>query len=132
MFQKKKPSAKTIPVRFIVVDCPSTYNAIIVRSTLNSLGAIVSTIHFAMKYPGENGVVVTVHEKSSDARRCYQKSLKITKTSSVMPKAHGEKGKKKMERQDLSRDEGVMMKNLDPWVDFECHRPQPEGDQILV
>jgi hypothetical protein len=25
----KKPSTKTIPARFIVVDCPSTYNAII-------------------------------------------------------------------------------------------------------
>jgi hypothetical protein len=71
----KKPSAKTIPVRFIVIDCPLVYNAIIGRPTLNSLGAIVSTIHLAMKFPGENGTVVTVRGKSSDARKCYQESL---------------------------------------------------------
>jgi hypothetical protein len=64
-----KGYAKAIPVRFIVVDCPSTYNAIIGRPTLNNLGAIVSTIHLAMKYPYENGAVVIVHGKSSDARR---------------------------------------------------------------
>jgi hypothetical protein len=41
-------------------------------------------------------------------------------------------GKNKMERRDLIRDAGVMMTNLDPRVDFEEQRPQPEGDQILV
>jgi hypothetical protein len=89
----KKPSAKTIPIRFIVVDCPSVYNAIIGRPTLNSLGAIVSTIHLAMKYPSENGVVVTVHGKSSDARRCYQESLKITKPPPTLLGKIEEKGK---------------------------------------
>jgi hypothetical protein len=48
----KRSSAKTIPVRFIIVDCPSAYNKIIGRPTLNSLGTIVSTVHFAIKYPG--------------------------------------------------------------------------------
>jgi hypothetical protein len=67
----KKPNAKTIPVRFIVVDCPSAYNPIIGRPTLNSLGAIVSIVYLAMNYPGENETVVTVHGKSRDARRCY-------------------------------------------------------------
>ena len=47
----KKPSAKTIQVRFIIVDCPSAYIAIIGRPTLNNLGAIVSAFHLAMKYP---------------------------------------------------------------------------------
>ena len=67
----KKPNTKTIPARFIVVDCPSAYNAIIGRSTLNSLGTIVSTIHLAMKFPGENGSVIIVRRKSSDTRKCY-------------------------------------------------------------
>jgi hypothetical protein len=31
----KKPSAKTIPARFIGVDCPSAYNTIIGQPTLN-------------------------------------------------------------------------------------------------
>jgi hypothetical protein len=49
---RKKFDAKTIPVRFIVVDFPSAYNAIIGRPMLNSLGVIVSNIHLTMKYPG--------------------------------------------------------------------------------
>jgi hypothetical protein len=35
---------------------------------------------------------------------------------------------KKMERQDLSHDEGVMMINLDKRANFKELRPQPEGD----
>jgi hypothetical protein len=81
----KKPSAKTILVKFIIVNCPSAYNAIIGRPTLKSLGAIVSTVHLAMKYPGENRAVVMVHRKSSDARRCNQENLKITKAPSTIP-----------------------------------------------
>jgi hypothetical protein len=52
-----------------------------------------------MKFPGENGAMATIHGKSSDARRSYQESLKITKE------------KQKMERRDLKRDAGVMMTN---------------------
>jgi hypothetical protein len=37
----KKRSIKTVIVCFIVVDCPSAYNAITGRPTLNHLGAIV-------------------------------------------------------------------------------------------
>jgi hypothetical protein len=58
-----KPNAKTVLVKFIVLNCPFAYNAIIGCLTLNNLGAIVSTIHLAMEYPRENGSVVTVHGK---------------------------------------------------------------------
>jgi hypothetical protein len=122
----KKPSTKTIPTRFIVVDCPSAYNAIIGRSTLNSLGAIVSTIHLAMKFPGEDGSIVSVHRRSSDARKCYQESLKITKAPSIPPVKAEEKGKQKMERRDLIRDAGVMMTNLDPRVSTTSTRRRPD------
>jgi hypothetical protein len=107
----KKSNTKTIPARFTVVDCPSAYNA---RPTLNSLAAIVSTIHLAMKFLGENGSVVTVRGKNSDARKCYQESLKIMKSPSISPVTAEEKGKQKMEKRDLIRDAGVMMTNLDP------------------
>ena len=38
-------------VDFLLVDQPSTYNAIISRPTLNALRAVVSTYHLAMKFP---------------------------------------------------------------------------------
>jgi hypothetical protein len=128
----QKPGIKTVMTSFIVVGCPSAYNAILGCPTLNDLGAIVSTIHLAMKFPGEYGSVVTVRGKSSDARRCYQESLKITKKPPRPAEIHEGKGKKKMEHRDLIHEAGVMMKNLDPRADFQEQRPQPKGDQILV
>ena len=38
----QKPDTKAVMTRFIVVDCPSAYNAILGRPTLNHLAAIVS------------------------------------------------------------------------------------------
>ena len=128
----KKPDIKAVMIRFIVVDCPSAYNAILGRPTLNHLGAIVSTVHLAMKFPGEKGSVITVRGKGNDARRCYQQSLKIMKTPIQPVEVPEGKGKTKKERRDSTQGVGVMMTNLDPRADFEEQRPQPEGEQILV
>ena len=65
---RQKPNIKAVMIRFIVVDCPSAYNAILGRPTLNHLGAILSTVHLAMKFPGEKGSVITVRGKGIDAR----------------------------------------------------------------
>jgi hypothetical protein len=128
----KKPGTKAVMTRFSVVNCPSAYKAILGRPTLNHLGAIVSTIHLAMKFHGEDGSVITVRGKGSDARRCYQESLKITKTPVEPAEIHEGKGKNKMERRDFPQEAGIMMNNLDPRADSEEQRPQPEGHQILV
>ena len=81
-----------------------------------------------MKFPGENGSVITVRGKGSDARRCYQESLKITKTPTQPIEFPEGKGKKKMERRDSPQEARVMMTNLDPRADFEEQRPQLEGE----
>jgi hypothetical protein len=128
----QKPSTKAVMTIFNVVDCPSAYIAILGRPTLNHLGAIVSTIHLAMKFPKEDVSIVRIRGKSSDARRCYQESLKIAKMPPMPSEIHEGKGKKKMEHRDLAHDAGVMITNLDPRADFEEKRSQSEGDQILV
>ena len=43
-------------VNFLVVDCSSSYNAIIGRPTLNSWKAITSTYHLSVKFSTEYGV----------------------------------------------------------------------------
>ena len=43
-------------VNFLVVDCSSSYNAIIGRSTLNSWKAVTSTYHLSVKFPTEHGI----------------------------------------------------------------------------
>jgi hypothetical protein len=76
------PVHRFVPVKFLVVDCLSSYNAILGRPTLNALGAAVSTLHLAMKFPGYQGEVITICGNKDEARECYKESLKISKTSS--------------------------------------------------
>ncbi|MCI12290.1 gag-pol polyprotein, partial [Trifolium medium] len=52
-----KPYSGTL-VRYLVVKTPFTsYNIIIGRPTFNALGAAMSTLYLAMKYPLDNGQV---------------------------------------------------------------------------
>jgi hypothetical protein len=50
------PTQKTIPVKFIVVDKPSAYNAIFGRAAQTELKAVTSIPHLCMKFPTEDGV----------------------------------------------------------------------------
>ena len=62
------PQQITKDVTFLVVDCSSTYNAILGRPTLNSWKVVTSTYHLMIKFPIEYGVgevrgdQVAVHE----------------------------------------------------------------------
>ena len=50
------PQQITKSVDFLVVDCSSSYNAIIGMPTLNSWKAVTSTYHLLVKFPIEHGV----------------------------------------------------------------------------
>ena len=50
------PQQTTKEVNFFVVDCSSSYNAIIGRPTLNSWKAVTSTYHLFVKFPTNYGV----------------------------------------------------------------------------
>ena len=50
------PQQVTKDVNFLVVDCSSSYNAIIGRPTLNSWKAVMSTYHLSVKFPMKYGV----------------------------------------------------------------------------
>ncbi|KAL5552735.1 hypothetical protein UlMin_040136 [Ulmus minor] len=43
-------------VEFVVVECPSLYNAIIGRPTLNTIRAVTSTYHLLVKFPTVGGI----------------------------------------------------------------------------
>jgi hypothetical protein len=45
------PRQRTIMVRFLIIDRPSAYNAILRRTALNDLQAVTSTPHLSMKFP---------------------------------------------------------------------------------
>ena len=52
---------KTIPIYFLVVDAPTSYNVLLGRPSLNTLGVVVSTPPLAMKFPSPSGDMLTIH-----------------------------------------------------------------------
>uniref|UniRef100_A0A2N9HRX3 Uncharacterized protein n=1 Tax=Fagus sylvatica TaxID=28930 RepID=A0A2N9HRX3_FAGSY len=68
------PKTVSKTVDFLVVDCPSAYNAIIGRPTLNRLRAVTSTYHLLLKFPTEHGIG-EVRGDQVAARECYLASL---------------------------------------------------------
>jgi len=67
---------KTIPIRFLIVDTPTSYNVLLGRPSLNTLGTVVSTPHLTMKFPSPSGDILTVHCDQRLARECYMASLR--------------------------------------------------------
>ncbi|PON52662.1 hypothetical protein PanWU01x14_207720, partial [Parasponia andersonii] len=70
------PRVSTIMTQFLVVDCPSAFNAVLGRPTLRELRAVTSIYHLTMKFPTQHGVG-EVRENQYDARTCYNNSLKL-------------------------------------------------------
>ena len=64
----------TCQLDFLVVDCPSSYNVIIRRPTLNKWKAATSTYCLKVKFPTDNGVG-EVRGYQVLARECYQAVL---------------------------------------------------------
>ena len=65
-------------VNFLVVDCSSSYNAIIGRTTLNSWKVVTSIYHLSVKFPTEYGVG-QVQGDQLVARECYLAMLGMDK-----------------------------------------------------
>ncbi|XP_072056326.1 uncharacterized protein [Arachis hypogaea] len=66
----KGMKSKTLSIDFIVVDVSSAYNVLIGRTTLNQLGAVVSTPHLCIKFPTLEGIA-TIRGDQKLARKCY-------------------------------------------------------------
>ncbi|XP_072062128.1 uncharacterized protein [Arachis hypogaea] len=72
----KGTKSNTLSIDFIVVDVGSAYNALIGRTTLNRLEAVVSTTHLCMKFPTSEGIA-TIKGDQKLARKCYNESLNL-------------------------------------------------------
>ena len=73
----------TRQLEFLVVDCPSTYNVIIGRPTLNKWKAVKSTYCLNVKFPTDNGVGEVKGDQVM-ARECYQAVLAAKKNHTWM------------------------------------------------
>ena len=68
------PRISIVMANFLVMDCPSTYNAVLRRPSLNELRAVTFIHHILMKFPMLNGVG-QVRGCHSNSRECYNKYL---------------------------------------------------------
>ena len=68
------PRQITKNVNFLVVDCSSSYDAIIGRPALNSWQAVTSTYHLSVKFPTEHGVGQVQGDQQA-ARDCARAML---------------------------------------------------------
>jgi hypothetical protein len=101
-------NAKTIRVRYLVINSPSSYNIIIGRPSFNLLGAFLSTKFLVMKYPLNDGKVGTIRGDKKIARECYHNSLRLQKA-------------KKKPNNKINHE--VNMIDLDPREDFQQRTP---------
>uniref|UniRef100_A0A2N9EWL9 Integrase catalytic domain-containing protein n=1 Tax=Fagus sylvatica TaxID=28930 RepID=A0A2N9EWL9_FAGSY len=84
------PKQVTTSVKFLVVDCPSAYNVIIGRLTLNKLRVVTSTYHLLIHFPTEHGIGELKGDQAA-TRECYFASLGARdKTSNNQTMAIGE------------------------------------------
>ncbi|KAK3017875.1 hypothetical protein RJ639_004171 [Escallonia herrerae] len=77
------PTQAKLMLDFVVVRVPSAYNAILGRTALNQLRAVVSTYHMKMKFPTENGVG-EVKGDQVVARQCYMASCRNRANETLM------------------------------------------------
>ncbi|XP_056856572.1 uncharacterized protein LOC130505990 [Raphanus sativus] len=61
--------------KFLVVDCPLSYNVILGRPWIHDMGAVPSTLHQLVKFPTPWGIKA-VKGDEENPRSCYQTTLK--------------------------------------------------------
>ena len=79
------PQQITKSVNFLVVDCSSSYNAIIGRPTLNSWKVVTSIYHLSVKFPTEYGIGQAQGDQLA-ARECYLAMMALDEQVQTMSK----------------------------------------------
>ena len=112
-------ASKTLRIRYLVIDANTSYNILLGRSSLNKLGAIVSTPHLAMKFPSLSGNILTIHVDQKIARECYAESLQVEPTqqkvtNSYLPRCKMPGRGRSPRRHAQSTEHAIAMADLDP------------------
>ena len=90
----------TCQLDFLVVDCPSSYNVIIGRPTLNKWKTTTSTYCLNVKFPTDNGVGEVKRDQVL-ARECYQAVLDAKENHTWMIEGNDEKKMEALETVEL-------------------------------
>ncbi|CAJ2654250.1 unnamed protein product [Trifolium pratense] len=140
-------TAKTIKVKFLVVDCPSLYQCILGRPAIADLMAVPSTAHLKMKYYTHKGQVATLHGDIEAARRVFNASSKGNEYIGQLPESKKSKAAASLPLPEISsidldsrfskqenKDEKKLRKDgkEDDEASQEHRRPVPDGEFELI
>ncbi|CAJ2674684.1 unnamed protein product [Trifolium pratense] len=140
-------TAKTIKVKFLVVDCPSLYQCILGRPAIADLMAVPSTAHLKMKYYTHKGQVATLHGDIEAARRVFNASSKGNEYIGQLPESKKSKAAASLPLPEISsidldsrfskqenKDEKKLRKDKkeDDEASQEHRRPVPDGEFELM
>ncbi len=98
----------TTSVEFLVVNCPSAYNVIIKRPTLNKLRAVTLTYHLLVRFPMEHGIRELKGDQAA-VRECYFASLGLETKHQTMAIGEGQKLVEPIEKLDKTTNIGTKM-----------------------
>ncbi|KAL5551863.1 hypothetical protein UlMin_002039 [Ulmus minor] len=73
-------------VDFVLVDCPSPYNAIIGRPTLNKIRAVTSTYHLLVKFPTVGGIGI-LRGDQTESREIYEAANRSAQVQGIKSSA---------------------------------------------
>ncbi|KAL5781706.1 hypothetical protein ACOSP7_006735 [Xanthoceras sorbifolium] len=62
---------------FLIIDCPTAYNAVLRRPALNDLEVITSKKYLTLKFLTPIAGAGTIHGEQKIARSCYEKTVRI-------------------------------------------------------
>ncbi|XP_075645045.1 uncharacterized protein LOC142616039 [Castanea sativa] len=105
------PRQLTRQMDFLVVDCPSSYNVIIGRPTLNRWKAATSTYCLKVKFPIEDGVGEVKGDQVL-ARECYQVVLATKENHTWTIEEENEDKVKALEAVELVKGETAKMTRI--------------------
>ncbi|KAL5559167.1 hypothetical protein UlMin_035378 [Ulmus minor] len=83
---KSSPCQHIQAVDFVLVDCPSPYNAIIGRPTLNKIRAVTSTYHLLVKFPTV-GVIGILRRDQTESREIYEAANRSAQVQGIKSSA---------------------------------------------
>jgi len=92
---------RTVKIRYLIIDVHISYNILLGRPSLNTLGAVVSTYRFAMRFPSAFRDIITIQMDQPTARKCYVDSLRGRPKSPLRCAVHNIKRTSRIEGADL-------------------------------
>nr|XP_009418351.1 PREDICTED: uncharacterized protein LOC103998575 [Musa acuminata subsp. malaccensis] len=128
------PRTKTMMSTFLVVDLPTTYNAILGRPTLNKIRAVVSNYHQTVKFPTHAGTG-EVWGSPQESRRCYLTAVSLHKRAKTDQPLEDPREKKQStphpEPTSATCNVSLMEDRLDRTVQVRSELPGQEREQFV-